>query len=529
MIRAHAPSAVRAAERPLLEAGEPLMLRAASALAARAAQMLEEEAATAPARTHGERRVLALVGPGSNGGDGLHAAAMLRARGVGADALLVLDRAHPGGADALRAAGGELLALAQLEQEELRERIRGADLLLDAMLGTGGRPEAPAALHTLLDLIAQLGAEAPPVLAVDVPSFADCASGAVDPRALPARATLTFGAPKSGLLLPPLAHLAGPVETVDLGLEPHLPRTPALERLETADAARLWRRPRAEDSKYTRGVVGVVAGSDAYPGAAVLACAAAARTGAGMVRCLAPRRVLDLVLGARPEVVGHEIAPGDGLAGAVPERTDALVVGPGLDPEDPRVRSALELLAAGSGSATEGGSAAEGGPTAGRGVIDAGALGAIDPGRRFGPDVVLTPHAGEARRLAERLGIDPDQAPAELARALAAASGATVLLKGAVTVIAAPGGGPLRSQADGVPQLATAGTGDVLSGVIGALLAAGQDGPEAAALGALLHGRAGALAAAGGAPLVAGDLPSRLPAVLATILTATSSSTRGER
>ena len=215
------------------------------------------------------------------------------------------------------------------------------------------------------------------------------------------------------------------------------------------------------------------------------------------------------MLQARPEIVGHDVPAGDSLDGAIPSRTDALVVGPGLPPEDPRATSGVDLLAAG-----------------GPGVIDAGALAAIRPGQRFRADVVLTPHMGEARRLAATLRIDPDQPPVVLARALADATGATVLLKGAVTVIAPPDGTAGRSQADGPPQLATAGTGDVLAGIIGTLLAAGHSGPDAAALGALLHGRAGALAAgSAGVPLLAGDLPDLIPRVLGTILTGTSTCT----
>lgn len=133
--------------------------------------------------------------------------------------------------------------------------------------------------------------------------------------------------------------------------------------------------------------------------------------------------------------------------------------------------------------------------------------------------MVLTPHRGEAERLADRLDIDPGLPAPSLATALAAATGATVLLKGAVTVIAPGDGGPLRAQDDATPQLATAGTGDVLAGVLGTLLAAGLTGPDAAALAALLHGRAGRLASHDGLrPLVALDVAAHLPEVIGTIL-----------
>ena len=245
-----------------------------------------------------------------------------------------------------------------------------------------------------------------------------------------------------------------------------------------------------------------------------------------MVRLLAPRRVIDLVLHSRPEIVGHELPggtddagePGGAADGAdsdlsatpqdvplqLPQRTDALVVGPGMPPHSQTARRGVATLTWG---------------TCHRGVIDAGALSAVSGEGDLGADVVLTPHRGEAERLAERLGIDTHQDPASLAEALAARTGATVLLKGAVTLVAPGDGSPLLSQDDGVPQLATAGTGDVLAGIIGTLLASGLDGPRAAALGALLHGRAGRLASRGGrAPLVAADLPTLLPEVIGTIL-----------
>ncbi|MDN5822044.1 MAG: NAD(P)H-hydrate dehydratase, partial [Brachybacterium sp.] len=154
-----------------------------------------------------------------------------------------------------------------------------------------------------------------------------------------------------------------------------------------------------------------------------------------------------------------------------------------------------------------------------RGVIDAGALSALTTEHRFGPDVVLTPHRGEAERLAKRLDVDPELPGAQLAPALARATGATVLLKGAITLIAPGDGGPLRAQDDATAQLATAGTGDVLAGVLGTLLAAGLPGPDAAALTAILPGRAGRRASHDGRqPLVALDVAAHLPETIGTIL-----------
>lgn len=478
MITAHTAHAVREAEKPLLAAGEPLMQRAAAALAHEAGAVLEESRGAVPGA-----RVLLLVGPGANGGDALYAGARLAEQGARVRALATHDGLHEEGAAALRSAGGEI------HRVEQAARPDPADLVVDGILGTGGRPDLDRPLADLLRPIDDLGA---PVIAADVPTGVDATTGRCDPAALHATVTVTFGAVKSGLLLPGGADHAGRIALVDLGLGPHLPSHPALRRLEQSDVSALWPVPTRADHKYSRGVVTIAAGSTAYPGAGVLACESAARSGAGMVRYRGPSRVLDLVLSRRPEVVGGE------------GRSDALVLGPGLAEQDPRIAAGLEELAA-AGS---------------RGVIDAGALSGIEPGHRFGADVVLTPHAGEAGRLADALGCEADQPPAELAADLARATGATVLHKGSVTVIAA-GSDPERrySQDSGTPYLASAGTGDVLSGIIGTLLAAGLDGPEAAALGAVIHGRAGVLASRGGcAPLLALDVARSIPEALAAIL-----------
>lgn len=529
MIRAFTADQVRAAEAPLLEAGEPLMQRAAFALAQRSLVHLRGGARGGDRRVAGAR-VLVLAGAGDNGGDALFAAALLRRRGVAADALAVLGRHHEAGAAALRASGGRVLAgpevLSGLDELVGRDGPDGREgpvgravpssrapisLVLDAVTGIGGRPELAPALRDVLERVRALGA---PVLAVDVPSGIDATTGVADPGALAARETVTFGAVKTGLLLPGGADLAGHVHLVDIGLGPHLPERPALERLGTADAAALWPTPGRGDDKYSRGVVEIAAGSETYPGAAVLSVSGAARAGAGMVRLDAPRSVLDLVLARRPEVVGGE------------GKHQARVVGSGVPEDDPRLARALDDLRTGHRPHER---------TRLPGVVDAGALGAVGskrPSRTgdedsdggelggFHPGVVLTPHAGEAARLARALGIDPEQSAPHLARALAEATGATVLLKGAVTIIApSDPREPLMSQDDATSQLATAGAGDVLGGVLGALLAAGLPGPRAAALAALVHGRAARLAALGGAaPIAALDVAEHLPRAVATIL-----------
>lgn len=550
MIHGFGAAAIRAAERPLLDAGEPLMLRAAQALADRIRVHLTSNAqrprpssgsgpyadavtgaphadtagtaaGSSDAPAPSAQRVLLLAGSGANGGDGLHAAATLRRDGVDIEAIAVSDTVHDGGATAFTEADGTIHQLNDLDQPRLSDLVRTADLVVDAILGIGGRPQIPAHLTELLRTVRDHGV---PVIAVDLPSFLDATTGAAAEGALVAVETVTFGAVKAGLLLPAGTELAGTLHLADIGLEPSLTaQRPDVLRLTDADVQQLWPRPGRDATKYSRGVVTVAAGSSAFPGAAVLASAGAARTGAGMVRCVAPAPVLDLVLRTRPEIIGHRAPDADAPPGAADAgghetagrpaidleqigRTHALVVGSGMPPQDPRARAGVELLLIGTGELE-------------RGVIDAGGLDTLTGDDRFGPHVILTPHGGEAARLARRLDIDPRRPVAELASALAARTGATVLHKGAVTVIAPGDGGPLRTQDDATSQLATAGTGDVLAGMLGALLAAGLPGPDAAALGALLHGRAGRCASRDGLmPLVALDVADHLPRTLAAIL-----------
>lgn len=511
MIRAYTADQIRAAEEPLLAAGTPLMARAAHGLAQRTLHHLRSGGRFAPGA-----HVLLLVGAGSNGGDALHAGALLRRRGVAVTAAPLADALHEEGRAALLRAGGRILPADGADGadgadqadgadgpsgpagvEALAAALERADLVLDAVLGIGGRSELPAPMREAFDQVRSSGL---PVLAVDVPSGLDATTGEAAPGLLHAVETITFGAVKTGLLLPGGAETAERIHLVPIGIEEHLGE-PSLLRLESADAAALWPEPGRADSKYTRGVVQITAGSSQYPGAAVLSCSAAARSGAGMVRLDAPSSVVDHVLQARPEIVG-----GTG-------QHQSAVIGSGCPGDDPRLAPALAHVR----EATR--------PHSDRpvgAVIDAGGLDAIRRGDRFHGDVVLTPHASEAERLAEQLGVDADQAPAALARALAGATGATVLLKGSVTVIAPPSAEePLRTQDDATGQLASAGTGDVLGGLLGALLAAGLPGPEAAALAALVHGRAGVLASRGGAaPLVALDVASRIPDVVAALVRA---------
>ncbi|GAA1152450.1 NAD(P)H-hydrate dehydratase [Microbacterium oxydans] len=266
------------------------------------------------------------------------------------------------------------------------------------------------------------------------------------------------------------------------------------------DTARLFRVPTADDDKYARGVVALRTGSPAYPGAAVLGVEAAWRTGAGFVRYVGAERVADAVLARRPETVaGADVGR---------SRIDAWVIGSGTDPtdRDDAEQAALEAIVAGDAAV----------------VIDAGAL---DLAGKARAPFLVTPHAREFARLQEQLGISTSEEDrASAARRTADRVGGTVLLKGARTLIASPDGGVIAVDA-GTGWLATAGTGDVLAGVLGAVLAANQGRPiaEVAAAGAWIHGQAGRVAAGmsdggTGHPIVAMDVAAALPQAIADVL-----------
>lgn len=270
-----------------------------------------------------------------------------------------------------------------------------------------------------------------------------------------------------------------------------------------ADVAERWPVPDAGDDKYSRGVVGVVAGSEAYPGAAALVVSGAARAGAGMVRYVGPRRAQDLVLGLRPETVVH----GSADAAETLPRADAWVVGSGVA-DFPEQDAAIGAVAA------------SGLPM----VVDAGALDPVAVARAAGARealadrVLLTPHAGELIRTLAALKHDVTRADVEHdraghARLLAETARATVLLKGAVTVIASPGGA-LVWLPEAPPWLATAGAGDVLAGIAGTLLAAGLPAHEAGACAAWVHARAAAAASRGG-PITALDVATHVSTAIA--------------
>lgn len=481
MRSAFAAAAISAAEDPLLASLPPgtLMQRAASALARRCAGML--------GRVYGSRVVL-LVGSGNNGGDALFAGARLARRGARVDALLVRDGAHEEGLAAFRAAGG----CVHDSGPGVDPLLARADLVVDGMLGIGGRGglrDEAARLAAALD-----GYHAV-VVAVDVPSGVDASTGRVEGPAVDADVTVTFGALKTGLVVAPGALHAGLVEVVDIGLS--LP-VADVTLLDADDVAVLVPAAEGETDKYRRGVVGVVTGSDEYTGAAVLAVGGALGAGAGMVRYAGAANPAALVRRHWPEAVVSEVEPGDADAVLDVGRVQSWTVGSGLGTDDDAAAVVKALLATDL-------------PV----VVDADAVTilAADPGlvRGRSAPTVLTPHAGEFARLRDLDRTEVQANRLEHVRAAAADLGVVVLLKGATTLVAEPSGGVRVNSAD-TPYLATAGSGDVLSGVCGTLLAAGLDAFDAAAAGAFLHGLAG-LEAAGSpaAPITAMDIATRLP------------------
>ena len=479
MIGLFTAAEIRVAEAPLLAATPEgtLMQRAAAGLATVCLRLLGS--------AYG-RRVALLVGTGDNGGDALFAGARLAARGAQVTAVLLdADRVHAAGLSALRSAGGRVLPAGS---RGVATAIGEAGLVLDGMLGIGGRgglrPDA-------VELAWATAGGAGITVAVDVPSGIDADTGAVDGVAFPAMHTVTFGAGKVGLAVGEGRSHAGRVHLVDIGLGPHLPAATAFQLTDTDAAARLFS-PSATDDKYSQGVVGVVAGSAAYPGAGVLCTGAALRTRPGLVRYAGT--AAEGVRAAWPEAIVTSGGPAD--AG----RVQSWVVGPGMG-TDADARGALVQVLATDVPA----------------VVDADALTMLarepDLLRRrpagLSRATVLTPHDREFARFGAEPGADRIGA----ARRLAAELDCVVLLKGDATVVADPAGS-VYVNATGTPWLATAGTGDVLAGITGAVLAgqraSGLGTVEAAAVAAHLHGRTGQLAAERG-PLIAGDLVRRLP------------------
>jgi NAD(P)H-hydrate epimerase len=428
-------------------------------------------------------RILVLCGPGNNGGDGYVAARLLAARGRDVRVAALEPVADPGSAAARAASawGGAVATLAPA-------CLDGADVVVDALFGGMARATVEA-----------LAVRGIPVVAIDVPSGLDGDSGGVRGCAASAALTVTFFRLKPGHLLLPGRRLCGETLCAPIGI-PEVVLATIMPRCWRNEPA-LWRdslvAPRDDGHKFGRGHALIVGGAQ-LTGAARLAAQAALRAGAGLVTIACMAEAAPVYRASSDPAVMVEALAGDGdidLALADPRR-NAVLLGPGNGADAATRRRVASVLR-------------DGRPC----VLDADALtahaGAAETlfGAIHGP-VVMTPHAGEFARL-----FAPGSDKLDSARRAAARAGAVVLLKGADTVIAAPDG-RAAINANAPPDLATAGSGDVLAGTIAGLLAQGMPAFEAAAAGAWLHGEAGRAAGAG---LVAGDLAGRYPAVLARL------------
>ena len=461
-------------------------------------------------------RVVVVCGGGNNGGDGFVAARALHeaGRGVLAVALGTPGKGSPESIAAWQAAEDAGVPIAGLEA--LQDfPVRPGDLVVDALLGTGLERAADGAFAAAIEAIAALRDQGARVLAVDLPSGLSTDTGRAIGPVVRADATVTFGFSKIGLALQPGAELAGELTVVDIGIPPAAAARvpPTAELLDEAAARALVPMRDRETHKGDAGKLLVVAGAAGKTGAAHLALTGALRGGVGLVTLAARSEVLGPALAGRPEAMSTPL-PGSGnlarsdipaLQGAA-SGVNALVIGPGIPrgPETaPAIRGLLDRYPL---------------PT----VLDADAVNALadHPGlvAVIGHDapIVLTPHPGEMARLIGGSIEDVQADRVGIARRKAQEWGAVVVLKGARTVVADPDG-PAAIIPTGNPGMATGGTGDVLAGLIGALLAGGMRPREAARAGAWVHGRAGDVAAArfGERGMVAGDLAEAIGAVWA--------------
>lgn len=468
-----------------------LLHKAAAGLAV----ICAEELATRCGNVYG-RQVALLVGTGNNGADALLAGVRLRRRGVVVDALLVGDRAYEPGLGELTRLGGYVVAAG--DSASAKSALDRADLVVDGIIGESGT-------GGLYGYAAELAAAIPPstpVIAVDIPSGVEPDTGEIHGPHIKADITVTFAAWKAATFLPPASYAAGRLRFVSVGLPP-IPAEPIVRRLGDRGIAERWPVPTTTSHKYLRGVLGVVAGSDTYPGAAVLAVIGAKQAGAGIIRYIGPPRVTGHVLTEVPEAV-----PGIG-------QVQTWLLGSGVEDDAEQDRAIDTALNSGLPC-----------------VVDAGALEACVrrrmAGERSAPAdrILLTPHAGELARILGWLGHDVrrdevEARPAYFGLEVARAVDATILVKGATTLIVRPDG-MIASQAEAPPWLATAGAGDVLAGIAGALMSGGVDAFDAGEMAAFIHGRAAAEAhrSHGGGPITASSVAHVAPNVIGAALAA---------
>ena len=449
MMRAYRVDKIRRIEERAIavEGVDALMQRAAAAVAASAADLLGSQSGG----RYG-RHVMIMVGAGNNGGDALFAGVRLARRGARVTAIRCLGTPHAAGLAALIAAGGRLVDL------DDHDPALAYELVIDGILGIGGRPGLPEPVARLVQSVEARGI---PTIAVDLPSGVAADTGAAPGAAVRASRTVTFGERKPCHLLHPALSRCGDITVVDIGLGADHDETADLVGLDEDGLASAWPYPTERSDKYARGAVGVDTGSDQYPGAAVMSVHGAVYGGAGYVRFLGAERPAVTISEQLPNVV---FSPG---------RVQAYLFGSGwgdrADGAEVLARVAEQELPA---------------------VVDADGL-------RYLPKPapaswLLTPHAGELARLLERERGWVEEDPVRAATAGAEQTGATVLLKGATQLVAAPNASPVLVAVPGPAWTAQAGSGDVLGGVCAALLAAGVDAQRAGQLGASVQAVAAA-------------------------------------
>ena len=460
------------------------------------------------------RPVRIVCGKGNNGGDGLVVARLLAQAGLAAEALLLSDPGElsPDAQANLERLAGTSAMWRRIDAAELPAALEGSDVVVDAMLGTGfeGVPRAP--LDAAIEAVNSASA---PVVAVDVPSGVNASTGEVEGACIRAGVTVTFHGAKVGLWVDPGKTRAGRVEVVEIGIPPVRYGGP---RPETAGlilpGARGALQPRGSGStKFSSGSVLVIGGSTGLTGAVCLTCEGAMRAGAGWVRAAVPESLNGVFEVKLTEVMSLPLADVDGalVSGATDavleatERADAVVLGPGLGRAPESFALAVDLAERIERPL----------------LVDADALNALaDAGLeriagRTAP-ILLTPHAGELARLLGRPSSEIAAHRYASAREAAERSGAVVVLKGDDTLVAQPGDAPMGISRGGAGALATAGTGDVLSGVAAAFLARGLDAFPAACAAVEAHQAAGREAARrrGADSVMAGDVIDALPAAL---------------
>jgi hydroxyethylthiazole kinase-like uncharacterized protein yjeF len=496
--------------RPVLTSAETAALDRETEARGTSVETLMERAGLAVARAAVDlaggaygRRAVVVCGKGNNGGDGLVAARHLSRWGMGVDVFLVAAPSRGVTAAMLDRLVRRGVAARSYNLAALSRSLDRADVAVDAMFGTGFRGSAEGRYAQAIDALN--GASAA-VVAVDIPSGVEGDTGAVRGPAVRADVTVTFGAPKVGNILFPGAAHGGVVNVVDIGFPPDLVRGEAWS-LEPGDVLGLLPLRPPETHKRQAGVVLVVGGSRRMSGAPVLVARGAYGMGAGLVTLAVPEEILPVVQGGIPEATFLPLPQGP--AGAIAEwawspladrleEFDAVAVGPGLSTDDGAPEVARRLVA---------GSPA---PV----VADADAINAFAgrAGEMAGrtADAVITPHLGEFGRLFRIPPAEVLDDRVGFARKAAAETQAVVLLKGTRTVIAAPDG-EMRINTTGTPALASAGTGDVLTGAVAAMLSAGLPALDAAAVASFVHGLAAPIAGNPRTGVLASELARALP------------------